>query len=65
MAYKIDFSDEFKQQYRKLAKKNKQVVKRIDKKLDEILDNPFIGKPLRYELKDKYSVRIPPFQDYL
>jgi len=62
MSYKIDFSDEFKRQYRKLAKKNKHLLKRIDTKLDDILNNPFIGKPLRYDLKGKFSVRIPPFR---
>jgi len=62
MSYKIDFSDEFKHQYRKLARKNKHLLKRVDKKLDDILDNPFIGKPLRYNLKGKLSVRVPPFR---
>ena len=62
MIYKIKFSDEFKRQYRKLAKKDKQLVMRIDKKLDKILNNPYIGKPLRYTLKGKLSVRIPPFR---
>ncbi len=64
MNYKIDFSDEFKNQYRKFAKKNKQLITRIDKKLDDILDNPFIGKPLRYNLKGKFSVRVPPFPSH-
>ena len=62
MDYAIKFSDEFKQQYVKLSKKDKQIVTRIDKKLDDILENPFIGKPLRYDLKGKLSVSVPPFR---
>lgn len=61
MNYKITFSDEFKRQYRKLAKRDKQIVMRIDKKLDDILNDPFVGKPLRYVHKGKRRVHIGHF----
>jgi len=35
---------------------------KIKKIVEKIIDNPDIGKPLRYELTGLRSVRVPPFR---
>ncbi len=57
---KVVWTETFEHQVRKL--KDKAVKNRIRKKTEEVLENPQIGKPLRFELKGERSVRIPPFR---
>jgi len=52
----IIFEKEFKKQYKKI--KNKSLLSRIDKILLKLEQNPFLGKPLRYSIKNYRSLRV-------
>ncbi|MFH1275655.1 MAG: type II toxin-antitoxin system RelE/ParE family toxin [Candidatus Woesearchaeota archaeon] len=56
----IIFSDEFRKEFKKI--KNKSTRLRIIKQLKKLSQSPEVGKPLRYDLKNHRSVRIPPFR---
>jgi len=40
----------------------KKMQGKINKIIEKIIDNPYLGKPLKYELEGLRSVRVPPFQ---
>ncbi|NOZ80225.1 MAG: type II toxin-antitoxin system RelE/ParE family toxin [DPANN group archaeon] len=56
----IIFSEEFRKDFKKIKDKSTRLklIKHI-KKLEEL---PESGKPLKYDLKNHRSVRIPPFR---
>jgi len=56
----IIFSEEFQDDFKKIKDKSTRlkIIKHI-KKLGKL---PESGKPLKYDLKDYRSVRIPPFR---
>ena len=56
----IIFSEEFKNEFKKIKDKvtRIKIIKHI-KKLGQL---PESGKPLRYDLKNHRSLRIPPFR---
>ena len=56
----IIFSDDFKKDYRKL--KDKTTRLRIIKQIKKISKEPDSGKPLKNKLKNKRSLKIPPFR---
>jgi len=56
----IIFSDEFKKDFKKL--KDKTTRLKIIKQLKKLSEQPEAGKPLKYDLKNHRSVRIPPFR---
>jgi len=56
----IIFSEEFRKDFKKI--KDKTLRLRILKQLKKIADLPEVGKPLKYELKNHRSIRIPPFR---
>ncbi len=55
MKYKIFVTAEFEKEFQKLDKAIKQ---RVVAKIKELEGNPKIGKPLRYDLKGLWSLRI-------
>ena len=56
----IVYTHEFRRGINKVCDKAVQIkIKKIVKK---IIDNPDVGKPLRYELEGLRSVRVPPFR---
>ncbi len=56
----IIFSNDFKKEFKKIKDKTTRLkIIKQSKKLSEI---PESGKPLRYDLKNHRSVRIPPFR---
>lgn len=57
---KVVWTKAFERQVRRV--KDSAVKNRIKKKTQEILENPEIGKPLRFELKGERSIRIPPYR---
>jgi mRNA-degrading endonuclease RelE of RelBE toxin-antitoxin system len=57
---KLIYTEEFKSDLRKI--KDKKIQTRIKKLIQKIIDNPKVGKPLKYELFPLRSVRIPPFR---
>ena len=56
----IVFSDEFKNDYKKIKDKATRIkiIKHI-KKLEKL---PESGKPLKHEMKNHRSIKIPPFR---
>ena len=56
----IIFSDEFRKEFKKV--KDKTTRLRIIKQLKKLSQSPEAGKPLKYDLKNHRSVRIPPFR---
>ena len=56
----ILFSDEFREEFRKI--KDKTTRLRIIKQIKKLEKQPEAGKPLKHELKNHRSLRIPPFR---
>ncbi|MFQ6071147.1 MAG: type II toxin-antitoxin system RelE/ParE family toxin [Methanosarcinales archaeon] len=57
---RLEITDEFKRDIKKI--KDNTMQSRIKKGIQKIKDNPMIGKPLKYGLKGKRSLKIPPFR---
>ncbi len=53
--YSLTASKEFQKNLERLEK---QVNKRIVRSIEDLPQNPFLGKPLRGELKGLYSLRV-------
>jgi len=56
----ILFTDEFREEFRKI--KDKATRLRIIKQVKKLEKQPEAGKPLKHELKNHRSIRIPPFR---
>ena len=56
----IIFSDEFRKDYKKI--KDKSTRLKIIKQLKKLSENPELGKPLKYNLKNHRSVRVTPYR---
>ncbi|MFZ2937385.1 MAG: type II toxin-antitoxin system RelE/ParE family toxin [Candidatus Omnitrophota bacterium] len=56
--YNIVLLPEAKKSYKKLCFSDKAIFERINNALDALKSNPFLGKPLKDNLKGKYSLRI-------
>lgn len=56
----IIFSDEFRREFKKI--KDKTTRLKIIKQLRKPSESPEAGKPLRYNLKNHRSVRVPPLR---
>ena len=56
----ISYTHEFRRGIKKV--RNKAIQSKVKKIVQKIIDNPGIGKPLRYELTGLRSVRVPPFR---
>lgn len=54
------FSDDFKKEFKKI--KDKDVRLKIIKQMKKLSEQPESGKPLKYELKNHRSLRVPPFR---
>lgn len=54
------YTKEFLEDIKKI--RNRDLQERIKKIVQKIIDNPFSGKPLKYELKGLRSLRIRPFR---
>jgi len=47
---------------RKLKKLDKSILDRVEKLIIKILNNPEIGKPMRYDRKETRELYVPPFR---
>ncbi len=56
----VSYTHEFRREIRKVRDKSMQT--KVRKIVEKIIDNPDVGKPLRYELIGLRSVRVPPFR---
>jgi mRNA-degrading endonuclease RelE of RelBE toxin-antitoxin system len=54
----------YRKQFVKQMKKTKDsnIKQKIIKQIEKIIENPEIGKPMRYERKGTREVYIPPFR---
>lgn len=57
---KLIYTDEFERDLKKI--RDGKIQARVKKIIQKIIDNPEIGKTMRYELFPLRSVRIPPFR---
>jgi mRNA interferase RelE/StbE len=56
----VEYTDEFARTIRTL--RDEKVRLRVKKTIARLMANPLCGKPLRYELQGKRSIRVPPFR---
>ena len=56
---RVDYNPNFKRAFNKLDKNYKE---RVEKVLIKIIENPEIGKPMRYARKGTREVYISPFR---
>jgi len=56
----IVYTHEFRRGIKKV--RDKAMQGKVKKIVQKIIDNPEVGKPLRYELDGLRSVRVPPFR---
>jgi mRNA-degrading endonuclease RelE of RelBE toxin-antitoxin system len=54
----IIFSEEFKKEFKRI--KDKETRIKIIKQLKKLAEQPKVGKPLRYKLKNHRNIKIPP-----
>jgi len=59
---KITYEDSFTRDFLKI--KDKDLKNKIVKQLKKIIDNPEIGKPLKYSRKLTREVYVPPLRIY-
>jgi mRNA-degrading endonuclease RelE of RelBE toxin-antitoxin system len=59
MVKEVIRADSFLKRLRKL---DKSVLDRVEKLIVKILNNPEIGKPMRYERKETRELYLPPFR---
>jgi mRNA-degrading endonuclease RelE of RelBE toxin-antitoxin system len=57
---RIAYTHEFRRGIKKV--RDKAMQRKARKIVEKIIDNPDIGKPLRYEPAGMRSVRVPPFR---
>ena len=60
--YKLELSDHALKVLEKISRREPELCKRLSHALDELETNPQQGKPLKGELKGKYSYRVGPYR---
>lgn len=54
-------SERLKKILKKLKKKDRQALNQIEEQIEKILQNPEVGKPLRYDMKHLRRVHVGSF----
>lgn len=57
-AYKVEFSNQAERVIRRMAEREPALYQRVASALDDLQRDPFQGKPLKGELKGRYSYRV-------
>ncbi len=57
---KLIYTEEFRGDLKKI--RDKKIQTRVKKIVQKIIDDPEIGKPLKYDLFTLRSIKIPPFR---
>ena len=57
-AYKLELSNQSERIIRRMAEREPALYERVARALDDLGRDPFQGKPLRGELKGRYSYRV-------
>ncbi len=56
----IIYTDKFERDVRRI--RDNLVNERISKQIEKIVEDPEVGKPLRYGLKGEWTVRVKPYR---
>lgn len=56
----IVWTDNFKKEVQKI--KDRSVKERVKKQIIKVINNPDIGKPLRFDLKGERTIYIKPYR---
>lgn len=56
---RIIYTHEFRRDIKKI--RDKAMQGKIKKVIEKIIDNPYLGKPLKYELEGLRRLQVPPF----
>jgi addiction module RelE/StbE family toxin len=56
----IIWTQKFEQEFKKI--KDRSTQDKIEKQIKKILENPNVGKPLKYDLKGERTIYIKPFR---
>jgi addiction module RelE/StbE family toxin len=56
----VVYTDKFQGDVRRI--KDSSIKERLQKQIQKIIDNPEVGKRLRYGLKGEWTIRIPPYR---
>jgi len=56
--FRLELSNDAERVFKKLSLKNPKLFQRVVNAFDEIKKTPYVGKPLKGNLKGKYSYRI-------
>jgi mRNA-degrading endonuclease RelE of RelBE toxin-antitoxin system len=57
---RIVYTSKFEHEVKKVT--DKKIKDRLEESIRRIIENPEIGKPLRYALKGERTIRISPFR---
>lgn len=57
---RVIFKDNFKKKIEKI--KDSSLKNKIKKQINKIIENPQIGKPMRYDRKDTRELYVKPFR---
>lgn len=61
MRYQLIISKEARRALEKLKKKDVTLFSRVEQIIEKILENPELGKPLRYTFKNNRRIRVGSF----
>jgi mRNA interferase RelE/StbE len=61
-AYKLELSRNAERIVRRMAAREPALFRRLSRALDDLARNPFEGKPLKGELKGRFSYRVGPYR---
>ena len=56
--YKLEFSNQAERVIRRIAEREPALYQRVASALDDLQRDPYQGKPLKGELKGRYSYRV-------
>ena len=57
---RITFTEGFEKEFKKV--KDNLVKEKIKKQIKKLIENPLVGKPLRYDLKVERTIYVKPFR---
>lgn len=57
---RITFSEGFEKEFKKI--KDKTTKDKVEKQIRKIIEDPSVGKPLRYHLKGERTLYIKPYR---
>ena len=62
MSYKILLTKDAEKEYSRLYKQDKALFNRIRAAIHSIAEDPAQGRPLKFDLKGKWSYRVGPYR---